>query len=289
MKQLQFNFPRSINGQEFVTESEHKSNIEDQSNQNKEVLLDIYWCGVSEEKKLKVDFSFATNAEKKALDLSANLKLLNPENVQVSLSDEIWSVTGSCGKIKMQLDDVTNWTVQMCELGYQHDCEFEGWGAAIPKDPPTKIPQGLTFEKYFEMANKHFYDGKLIKAEAFFTKALEMKPNDIRSHFNRGYVKSMRGNKLGAILDYTKAIELDPQCENAYGNRGIERDHTGDYEGALADFTNAIKLNPKSELAYFNRGITYENLGEIENACKDWKKAKKLGDMTAQNKLDQYC
>jgi hypothetical protein len=28
----------------------------------------------------------------------------------------------------METTNVINWTKQMCKIGYQFDCEFDGWG-----------------------------------------------------------------------------------------------------------------------------------------------------------------
>jgi len=34
----------------------------------------------------------------------------------------------------MGMDDQTvlDWTGQMCDLSFQHDCEFDGWGTEAP-------------------------------------------------------------------------------------------------------------------------------------------------------------
>jgi hypothetical protein len=37
-------------------------------------------------------------------------------------------ITGWTEKIEMSDANVAAWTRGMCELGFKHDCEFDGWG-----------------------------------------------------------------------------------------------------------------------------------------------------------------
>ena len=58
-----------------------------------------------------------------------------------------------------------------------------------------------------------------------------------------------------AEADYTKAIELDPENDNNYYQRGYFYSWTlEDYEKAIADFTKAIELDPEDPYNYLEKG-----------------------------------
>ena len=52
-------------------------------------------------------------------------------NAKTGLSasdDSIYIVTGWTVPIKMDKESAVNWTAAMCNLGLEHDAEFDGWG-----------------------------------------------------------------------------------------------------------------------------------------------------------------
>lgn len=273
----------------FISEAKHKENVTKQTEMNNEILHQLSLYGVTQKTELKIEYFFYTDTKDKADKLNADLKKKNYETVDVHQVENLWSVSGWTSKLNMDLRVVTNWTVEMCELGFSFDCEFDGWGTHPQQDPPMDIQDGLTVDEYFNKALEYYHGNDLVKSEAFFSKVIEITPDDAEAYYNRGMVKSARGNKLGAIGDFDKAIEADPQYEYAYGNRGADKDDIGDFEGAIADYNKIIELSPNSSLAYFNRGNTNYRMGNKDKACMDWTKAKELGDETVQQRLDQYC
>jgi hypothetical protein len=40
-------------------------------------------------------------------------------------------ITGRTTPLQMRAAILTDWTVRMCELGFLHDCEFDGWGRGV--------------------------------------------------------------------------------------------------------------------------------------------------------------
>ena len=51
-------------------------------------------------------------------------------------------------------------------------------------------------------------------------------------YFNQGVEKHNAKNHQGAIDYYTKALEIDPQNADAFHNRGAAKDDLEDYQGA---------------------------------------------------------
>jgi hypothetical protein len=116
--------------QRFVSEGEFQSNLSPQTAMAPETLAQLRMHGVTEEKSLRLELFFYTNAEKKAQALAAALEA---EGYQVrfgtSASDASRLViTGWTLPIAMVDATVVAWTDRMTRLGYEHDCEFDGWG-----------------------------------------------------------------------------------------------------------------------------------------------------------------
>jgi tetratricopeptide (TPR) repeat protein len=105
-----------------------------------------------------------------------------------------------------------------------------------------------------------------------YTIAISISP-DANYYSNRGYSYNRLGEYEKAAVDCTKAIELDQKNANNYQNRGISFINLGEYKKAIEDCTKAIELNPKYSGAYVNRGLCYYNLKDYNNALKDYAKA----------------
>ncbi len=56
-----------------------------------------------------------------------------------------------------------------------------------------------------------------------------MELNCADAYFNRGYVRSKKGDKRGAITDYNRVIKIDPECAYAYAERGHFRREKGSH------------------------------------------------------------
>jgi hypothetical protein len=46
-------------------------------------------------------------------------------------------ITGWSNPLPMDEENVVRWTDEMCRLGFDHDCEFDGWGAT-PDQPDLR-------------------------------------------------------------------------------------------------------------------------------------------------------
>ena len=115
----------------FVSEAKYNEGLAKQENNNKMVLDQLYKMNVSEDRELSLEFFFYTNDEKKAVNLGDKLKEAGYKitYVQRAESDKrLWVVNGWSLKMKMNLPTVTGWSKLMCNIGYETDCDFDGWG-----------------------------------------------------------------------------------------------------------------------------------------------------------------
>jgi len=127
--------PKSID-KEFVNETSFYNNREMQIQMTPKTLEQLYKYDVTEEKELKLEYFFYTNTAEKAEQLAAELEKLNYSiHHGISASNKKqFIITGRTDKMKMAEDVIANWTERMCEIGYQFDCEFDGWGTSPDQD-----------------------------------------------------------------------------------------------------------------------------------------------------------
>jgi regulator of RNase E activity RraB len=86
--------------------------------------------GVTSSTKLKLEFFFYTDTDDKGRSLAKALRSLSYEvkTVPAVGDKKLFLVTGWTTPMKIDDDTVVKWTEQMCRLGYEHDCDFDGWG-----------------------------------------------------------------------------------------------------------------------------------------------------------------
>jgi regulator of RNase E activity RraB len=95
-----------------------------------ETLGQLARLGVTADDRLKLEYFFYTDLPEKGSALAGDLDALGYE-VQhgPSAADRRrLIVTGWTTSMTMSTDVVQSWARQMCDLGFKHDCEFDGWG-----------------------------------------------------------------------------------------------------------------------------------------------------------------
>jgi tetratricopeptide (TPR) repeat protein len=125
------------------------------------------------------------------------------------------------------------------------------------------------FEEGFNAAeNGNYYD-----AIKYYSKFIELYPNDAEPYNNRGIAKGKLEDYLGSIQDFNKAIEINLNDARVYINRGIAKSSLEDYGGAIQDYTKAIEINSNDAEVYTYRGIAKQFLEDYWGAIKDFNKA----------------
>ncbi len=102
-------------------------------------------------------------------------------------------------------------------------------------------------------------------------------PIDAQDYINRGDARGSRAEYDKANADYTKAIELKPKFAEAFLHRGhslILQEKTNE---AVADFREALRLDPQAAEGYEYLGYIYENGNDNEKAVQNYQKAIQLG------------
>ena len=92
--------------------------------------------GVTDQTRLKLEYFFYTDTKEKAAALAQKLTSLGYTGSydHSASGKKQFVVTGWTSRMKMDDQTVLDWTGSMCDIGHEHDCEFDGWGTN-PKQP----------------------------------------------------------------------------------------------------------------------------------------------------------
>jgi predicted membrane-bound spermidine synthase/tetratricopeptide (TPR) repeat protein len=153
---------------------------------------------------------------------------------------------------------------------------------AIQKDPNSAI-------LHYQKGTFHLSTNELDAAAKSLTKAIELDPVLIDAYNNLATVRGKQGNFSEAMKLLDKAILLSNKNPRVYFNRAYAKGMTNDFSGAVDDFSSAISIDPTYSQAYLLRGRAYISLGNMIKACEDFNKAKTLGNVNAQQSIDQFC
>lgn len=115
--------------------------------------------------------------------------------------------------------------------------------------------------------------GKPQEAIAAYQKAIELRPDYARAHYNLA-VELEKQKKLDeAIAQYTRAIELDPDNVQAHYNLGNCYLTQRRLAEAVEQYSIVLNLNPRHAAALTNRGAVYLLAGQIDAAIADFRTA----------------
>jgi tetratricopeptide (TPR) repeat protein len=131
--------------------------------------------------------------------------------------------------------------------------------------------------------------GDLAKAEADFTRAVDLNPNDDTYRYNRGIVRYKRGDDQGGIEDFGWCILLDENQTDAYFWRGLCYERMRAWTRAKKDFVRVVATEPTGE-AYYHLGLVMTKMAEKtrdslerEGAISNFTKALELLSPTRPN------
>jgi hypothetical protein len=132
-------FGRARGPSRFVQLADFEANLRKQLELAPQTLGELRKHGVSGESSLRLEFFFYTNSREKAQALDASLDALRYQSsVARSAHDRRqFVVSGWSTPIRMDEADLLTWTENMCRLGLEKDCEFDGWGTLLDQ---TQIP-----------------------------------------------------------------------------------------------------------------------------------------------------
>ncbi len=142
----------------------------------------------------------------------------------------------------------------------------------LPQDPGTLVLMDQLNDAAMDATNA----GDFATAEIYWTKLIELAPNNAALWSNRGNAKVSQHHLEAALDDYNEAVRLAPTIADPYLNRGAALQGLGKYKAAIADYDKALSYNPKDAGLYNNRGNARSDLGDWAGAVADYQTAMQL-------------
>ena len=129
-----------------------------------------------------------------------------------------------------------------------------------PKKASFRINRGLA---YMELS-------RYSEAEEDFRVAdASSIPDDrLAAAINRGRLRQMQGDYVGAEEQFTAALSRDPNSFAAHLGRGVSREARGDLSAAAEDYLEAVRLQPRSADANLRLGLTLLELNRGSLGCR---------------------
>ncbi|MBF0444513.1 MAG: tetratricopeptide repeat protein [Magnetococcales bacterium] len=184
-----------------------------------------------------------------------------------------------------------NMGISLDQLG-EIDKAFEVLLLALQKDPHNK--EVITYfngvldktEKLFKQHEVNYNSdnvlqlgiyfhkvGRLDKAEIWYKKSLEIKPENSIALCNYATALKGQGRVAEAIINFKKAITIQPDYGDAHSNLGIVLLEEGEFEVAVSCLQKAISLNPNCVEAFYTLGSALYNQGRFDDALASYNKA----------------
>jgi len=109
--------------------------------------------------------------------------------------------------------------------------------------------------------------GRNAEAAPHFEKAIQIKPDRPKLHFNLGHVRFMQQRWPEAIACFSKSIELNP-TPRAYFNLAAAQTRNGELDAAITTYRQALTLEPGNLRAQTGLGIALLERGQTVEALK---------------------
>ena len=122
--------PASSDELRFYSDASHQENRALQARMSPQTLQQLRSYGVTDASELRLEYFFYTDTAAKASALAEVLakKGYKSGHGESAGDDKMFVVTGWTSPMLMNEKTVVKWTREMCRLGFEHDCEFDGWG-----------------------------------------------------------------------------------------------------------------------------------------------------------------
>jgi Flp pilus assembly protein TadD len=143
------------------------------------------------------------------------------------------------------------------------------------------------FYRLFNVAAGLMEKQQFADAVPAWRQAMELNPEDARTHNNLGVALAGTGKNEEALAEYRKSLELNDLSAQTHNNLGSSLAEQGHLDEALAQFAKAVELNPDNGRAHSNLGGALSEKGRSEEALEHLRKGVELepGFADGQNNL----
>jgi len=121
-----------------------------------------------------------------------------------------------------------------------------------------------------------FQLGKLEEALSYYSKALEIDPEHAQIHKHTAMILATQGKLEKALHHYTKALLIDPELADAHYELANVLATQGKLEKAKFQYKEAIKNDPKHSNAHYNLGCILLKRKEYKEALANFAQVIKI-------------
>jgi tetratricopeptide (TPR) repeat protein len=100
--------------------------------------------------------------------------------------------------------------------------------------------------------------------------AMERFPTDQNLFIMAGRIKLMENDLVGAARDFERAVELDPEDPKSHMQKGEAYYELGQFPIAADDYDRAIQLQPVNPHAYYNKGNALFYMDDEDQASQSY-------------------
>jgi tetratricopeptide (TPR) repeat protein len=111
------------------------------------------------------------------------------------------------------------------------------------------------------------------KAEAEFSKAIELNANAWEAWSGRAYTHLHRQQWDQAVSDFSKAVELAPDVHMNRYDRGLAYLHLSQWQKSVADLTIVAEQWPHVASVWYWRGVAHAHWNQVGRAIADLRQA----------------
>jgi tetratricopeptide (TPR) repeat protein len=113
--------------------------------------------------------------------------------------------------------------------------------------------------------------GQFDDAVKDYEKAIAIKPDYSKAHFNLGCTLQELGQLDASAKSFEKALVIEPNYAEAHNNLGITLKDLRQLDAAVKSFKKAIAIKPDYVEAHYSLGATFQELGQLDDAVKSYK------------------
>lgn len=118
--------------------------------------------------------------------------------------------------------------------------------------------------------------GEREEAEAHFSQALELKPDDGDAHFNYANLLFGAGRTAEAISHYEAAVKLRPEQPDFHHNLAVALFNWKRLDESVVEFRETLRLKPDLVSAWFNIGVALEAQRKTNEAVQAYREVLKI-------------
>lgn len=110
-----------------------------------------------------------------------------------------------------------------------------------------------TASELYKMGQIAYNLGNPKEALGYFSKVLELEPDNKNALIKKGNIFGKLGKYTDAILSYDEALEQNPDDLLALVNKGLALHFMKQYDEAIQCYDNVLKIKPDNAVALYNK------------------------------------